>query len=336
MPLVPARFTPPPETEEIPPKTRSSTMSFKLVPARFPPQILPKTRKSKKQMNLEYAPFLKFALERNRHPSPEDTKHLAEICGVSYVQITDWFRYHGSRQDTPAKSKRVRPPAPKTFEEMKERLGRSAREALRKAHPLLKKLNLAPTEHHGDTPPESSTRAVSPGVPEDAPSPGSCSDERVELTDHGLLGTAVHQPPISVEEHTPVAHSDNPLNHPETSVHAYPAVYQSSQLTSDPLVVPPHAWLRRANTREPIDTTAEAVADTPSGFDRMDIDEPSEKMKKSRKKFNSSEKMKKSRKKFNSVRSRNGSSLHADMSCRITCLCLSSRSKTIGSQSPTT
>ncbi|KAF8526474.1 hypothetical protein JB92DRAFT_3108270 [Gautieria morchelliformis] len=36
---------------------------------------------------------------------------------------------------------------------------------------------------------------------------------------------------------------------------------------------------RRANTRESIDATAEAVADILSGFDRMDVDEPSEKMK---------------------------------------------------------
>ncbi|KAF8508707.1 hypothetical protein JB92DRAFT_3120676 [Gautieria morchelliformis] len=171
------------------------------------------------------------------------------------------------------------PPPNQSVDE--ERLGRSAREALAKAHPLLKKLNLAPTEHHGDTPPESSTRAVSSGVPEDAPAPGSCSDERVELTDHGLLGTAVHHPPISVEEHTPVAHSDNPLNPLKTSLHAYPAVYQPSQPTSDPFVVVPHAWLRdhRTNTRESIGPTAEAVADTLSGFDRMDIDAPSEKMK---------------------------------------------------------
>ncbi|KAF8461779.1 hypothetical protein JB92DRAFT_3306256 [Gautieria morchelliformis] len=116
-----------------------------------------------------------------------------------------------------------------------------------RSHPLLKKLNLDPTEPYGDTPPESSTRAASSGVTEDAPSPGSCSDERVELTDYGLWGTAVYQLPISVKEHTPVAHRDNPLN-PQN---------------------------------------VEAVADTLSGFGRMDIHEPSKKMKKSRKKFNS-------------------------------------------------
>ncbi|KAF8508702.1 hypothetical protein JB92DRAFT_577219 [Gautieria morchelliformis] len=164
---------------------------------------------------------------------------------------------------------------------MKERLSDSAREALSQAYPLLKELNLAPSEHHGDTPPESSTRAVSSGPPEDAPSPGSCSDERVELTDYGLFGTAVYQPPISVEEHTPLPHSDNPLNPLKTSVHAYPAVYEPSQFTSDPFVVAPHAWLRdrRTNTRESIDPTAEVVADTLSGSDHMDIDEPSAKMK---------------------------------------------------------
>ncbi|KAF8527203.1 hypothetical protein JB92DRAFT_2826285 [Gautieria morchelliformis] len=100
-----------------------------------------------------------------------------------------------------------------------------------RSHPLLKKLNLDPTEPYGDI----------------------C---------HLSRGTAVYQLPISVKEHTPMAHSDNPLN-PQN---------------------------------------AEAVADT---FGRMDIDEPSKKMKKSRKKFNS-------------VRSQNGSSLHADMSCRRT------------------
>ncbi|KAF8508700.1 hypothetical protein JB92DRAFT_577207 [Gautieria morchelliformis] len=291
MPLVPAKFTPPrdTETEEIPPKTRCSTMSFKLVPAKFPPQILPKTRKSKKQFNSEFLPLLEFAYEKNPRPRPEDKRQLAHISRMSFDQITDWFQNRRCRQDTPAKSKRVRPPAPKAFEEMKERLSDSAREALSEAHPFVKKLKPDPTEHHGDTPPESSTRAASSGVTEDAPSPGSCSDERVELTDHGPLGTAVYQLPISVEEHTPVAHSDNPLNHPKTSVHAYPAVYQPSQLTSDPVVVAPHAWLRdrRANTRESIDPTAEAVANTLSGFDRMDIDEPSKKMKKSKKQSNS-------------------------------------------------
>ncbi|KAF8527721.1 hypothetical protein JB92DRAFT_2826221 [Gautieria morchelliformis] len=66
-----------------------------------------------------------------------------------------------------------------------------------------------------------------------------------------------------------------------------------SQLTSDPCVVAPHVWLpdHRANTRESIDPTAEAVVDTLSGFGGMDIDEPSKKMKKSRKKFNSEKKL---------------------------------------------
>ncbi|KAF8508001.1 hypothetical protein JB92DRAFT_3098152 [Gautieria morchelliformis] len=225
----------------------------------------------------EYVPLLEFALEINRHPSLEDKKHLAGISGLSYRQVKVWFQNHRSRKDTPAKSKRVRPPAPKTFEEMKERLGDSARETLSKAHPLLKKINLDPTEHYGDTPPELSTHAASSGVTEDAPSPGSCSDERVELTDYGLLPWHTATTPSTLK----------------TSVHAYPAVYQPSQLTSDPCVIAPHAWLRdrRANMRESIDPMPEAVADTLSGFGRMDLDEPSKKMKKSRKKFNSEKKL---------------------------------------------
>ncbi|KAF8477897.1 hypothetical protein JB92DRAFT_2838074 [Gautieria morchelliformis] len=135
---------------------------------------------------------------------------------------------------------------------MKERLSDSVRETLSKAHPLLKKINLDPTEHYGDTPPESSTHAASSGVTEDAPSPGSCSDERIELTDYGLL------------EHTAVAHSDNPL---------------------DPQNVGP------SGKHEGVDPTPEAVADTLSGFGCMDLDEPSKKMKKSRKKFNSEKKL---------------------------------------------
>ncbi|KAF8526485.1 hypothetical protein JB92DRAFT_2872146 [Gautieria morchelliformis] len=262
-------------------------------------------RKSKRRFKSEYLPLFEFAFEKDRFPSREDKKHLARISGMSLRQVTTWFQNRRCRPPARAQSSRATT-APRTFEEMRERLGDSAREALSKSHPLTKKLNPDPTEHYGtyelpilmqgpprrsavpeiivlddDTPPEPSTLAVSPGVTEDAPSPWSCSDERVGLTDYGLLGTAVYQLPTSIEEHTPMPPSDNPLNPPKTSVHAYPAVYEPSQLTSDPFVVAPHAWLRdrRANTRESIDTTAEAVADILSGFDTMDVDEPSEKMK---------------------------------------------------------
>jgi hypothetical protein len=59
----------------------------------------------------------------------------------------------------------------------------------------------------------------------------------------------------------------------KTSVHVYPAVYVSSQVTYDPFVIDPHGWLRdmRANPREVIDTTPEAVGDILGGF-RMEVE----------------------------------------------------------------
>ncbi|KAF8526475.1 hypothetical protein JB92DRAFT_1115465 [Gautieria morchelliformis] len=216
MPLVPARFTPPLDTE---------TDDW---------EILPKKSRSKRKFNDDFLPVLILAFEKDPFPSRKDKEHLAHISRMSLRQITAWFQNRRCRTLHRAKSQRVTP-SPKPFEEMKERLSDSAR-ALSKANPLVKK-NPDPTEYHGDTPPESSTHVVSPGVTEDAPSPGSCSDERVELTDYGLLGTAVYQLPTSVEEHTPVPHIDNPLNPPTTLVHAYPAVYEPSQLTSDSFVV---------------------------------------------------------------------------------------------------
>ncbi|KAF8526477.1 hypothetical protein JB92DRAFT_3140122 [Gautieria morchelliformis] len=239
----------------------------------------------------EDVPLLEFVFEKTRFPSPEDREHLAHISGMSLHQITVWVLPKPPLPTGLPRQIKARQARSQDFRR-DEGLGDAAREALSKAHPLVKKLNPDPTEHHGtyelpilmqgpprrsavpeiivlddDTPPEPSTHAVSPG----APLPWSCSDERVELSDYGLLGTAVHKLPTSVEEHTPVPHSDNPLNPPKTLVHAYPAVYEPSQLTSDPFAVAPHAWLRdrRANTRQFIDTTAEAVADILNGFDRM-------------------------------------------------------------------
>ncbi|KAF8526481.1 hypothetical protein JB92DRAFT_3108286 [Gautieria morchelliformis] len=108
-----------------------------------------------------------------------------------------------------------------------------------------------------DTPPEPSTRAVSPG----APSPWSCSDERVELTGCGLLETAVYELPISVEEHTPVPPSDNPSTLPKRR-------FTPTRLSTS-----------RPSGRQTLSSSRRTpVADVLSGFDRMDVDEQSERM----------------------------------------------------------
>ncbi|KAF8508705.1 hypothetical protein JB92DRAFT_2832271 [Gautieria morchelliformis] len=275
--LVPAKFTPPrdAETEEFPLKTMKPKKQFNAVIS---------------QNGFSLHADMSCRKIATQAAKTKSTSQTSPGCLIA----------KSSRKDTPAKSKRVRPPAPKTFEEMKERLGDSAREALSKAYPLLKKLNLAPTEHHGDTPPESSTCAASSGVTEDVPSPGSCSDERVELTDNGTFGasfsafygfaTFLITPHDRGLRYTTLPyrlrsiHPWHTVTTPSTlsmSVHAYPTVYQPSQPRSDPFVVMPHAWLRdhRTTPRESIGPTAEAVANTLSGFDCMDIDELSEKMK---------------------------------------------------------